>query len=102
MDLETMPLVKGPNYPQNSLNYQVITRKWAFIIAFFCIGIFNNNGYVMVQAGSSTLAKQFDEQDFMGVFQFAMTGISILTRYVNGSCLANLPYITKATIVTIL
>jgi len=35
-------------YPEDSLNYQVKSRKWAFIMAFFLIGIFNNNGYVMV------------------------------------------------------
>lgn len=46
------------------------------------------------------MAKQFNEQDFMGAFQFAMTGISFLTRFANGTIFANLRYMTRFWIAT--
>lgn len=56
----------------------------------------------MVQSGASSLAEQFDETDFMGAFQFAMTGISFLTRFANGTIFANIKYMTRFWIATIL
>lgn len=56
----------------------------------------------MVQAGSSSLAKSFGEEDAMGGFQFAMTSVSILTRYANGTILVNVPHLTRARIVSVL
>ena len=76
-------------FPEHSLNYQVVSRKWSFILILFCIGIFNNNGYTLVQSGSQSLAKTFKKEDFMAAFQFAMTSISILTRYLNGTVFVN-------------
>lgn len=35
-------------YPEESLNYQVIKYKHLYCLSFFLIGIFNNNGYVLV------------------------------------------------------
>jgi hypothetical protein len=35
-----------------TLNYQVRERKYAFFLALFTVGLFNNNGYVMVAAGA--------------------------------------------------
>ena len=32
-------------------------------------GLFNNNGYVMVAAGADTLAKDFDKEKLMPMFQ---------------------------------
>jgi len=55
-------------YTKNSLNFRVEHYKCHFFTAFFLLGIFNNNGYVLVQAGASSLAKTFDKQDFMGMF----------------------------------
>lgn len=34
--------------------------KSKFFIAFFLVGIFNNNGYVLVQAAADDLARIFD------------------------------------------
>ena len=39
-----------------------------FFIAMFTVGLFNNNGYVMVGAGSSELATTFNKEDLMPLF----------------------------------
>ena len=44
---------------EKTLNYQVKNNKKRYIIALFLIGIFNNNGYVLVLAGSQSIAQQF-------------------------------------------
>lgn len=36
------------NSPPETLNYQVETYKWSYFFALFLVGIFNNNGYVLV------------------------------------------------------
>jgi hypothetical protein len=61
----------------------------------FLVGIFNNNGFVLVQAGANSLADDFGEKDFMGVFQFAMTIMSIITRFTYGFALVNIHPMTK-------
>jgi len=53
---------------KNTLNYRVEVYAKQFFAAFFLLGIFNNNGFTMVQAGSHSLAKAFGQEDFMGVF----------------------------------
>ena len=53
---------------KESLNKRVQKFTASFFTAFFIIGIFNNNGYVLVQAGSSSLAKTFHKEDFIGFF----------------------------------
>ena len=44
-----------------TLNQDVAQHKWRYFIALFLVGIFNNNGYVLVQAGSNSLASAFQE-----------------------------------------
>jgi hypothetical protein len=58
--------------------------------AFFLIGVFNNNGFVLVLTGASSLAETFGKSDFMGAFVFTMTGISLLTRFANGTIFVNI------------
>ena len=73
----------------------VSNKKCKFLLAFFFLGVFNNNGLTTVQAGSSSLAKSFKKDNFMGAFQFAMTGISFFTRFANGTILVNIPHKIK-------
>jgi hypothetical protein len=37
---------------EKTLNDVTKERKWTFFTALFVIGLFNNNGYVMVAAGA--------------------------------------------------
>jgi hypothetical protein len=39
-----------------------------FFMSLFIVGLFNNNGYVMVGSASSDLAKSFDEESLMPMF----------------------------------
>ena len=43
--------------------------KWKFVAAIFVTGLVNNNGYVMVAAGADVLAKDFEKEDLMPMFQ---------------------------------
>jgi len=70
-------------------------RKCGFFCSPFLVGLFNNNGFVLVQAGAHSLAKEFDEENFMAVFQFTMTGLSMLTRVANGTFLVNVKHLTR-------
>jgi len=45
-----------------------VEKKWSFFTALFVIGLFNNNGYVMVAAGAAALAKDFDKENLMPLF----------------------------------
>ena len=47
------------NSKSKTLNEDVVNRKGAYFLALFLVGIFNNNGYVLVQAGSHSLADTF-------------------------------------------
>lgn len=92
--------------PVDSLNYQIDdyqidANSCKYFIALFLVGIFNNNGYVLVQAGSKSIADAFEKKDLMASFQFAMTSISICTRYANGSFLVNIPHLKRIKIVSI-
>ena len=40
-----------------------------FFLSLFVVGLFNNNGYVMVGTGSSHLATIFDKENLMPLFQ---------------------------------
>jgi len=40
-----------------------------FFMSLFVIGLFNNNGYVMVGSASSDLAKSFGKESLMPMFQ---------------------------------
>lgn len=94
--------VTQQEFPEDSLNHQVVSRKWSFIMVLFMIGIFNNNGYTLVQSGSKSLATAFGKEDFMASFQFAMTSISICTRYLNGSVFVNWSHNLRFTVVSCL
>jgi len=49
----------------------------------------------LVQAGADSLVTIFDQDDVIGVFQFAMTGVSIITRFLNGTILVNVKHMTR-------
>jgi len=66
------------------------------------VGIFNNNGFVLVQVGAAKLSKDFGKEDFMGAFQFAMTALSITSRIMNGTCMVNVKHFTRIILVSIL
>lgn len=53
----------------------------------------------MVQAGSETLAEQFDERDFMFIFQFVMIIFIAMARTANGTCLVNWKHIYRSNLV---
>ena len=38
-------------------------------MALFVFGLFNNNGYTLVAAGAATLAKDFEKENLMPLFQ---------------------------------
>ena len=64
------------------------------------VGIFNNNGYTLVQAAASDLAEDFDEGSFMGLFLFFMIVFGASSRLVNGACCVNIKHTTRVGIVT--
>jgi len=45
-----------------------MTALWKYAASLFFIGLLNNLGYVMVQAGSSRLAMRFHREDAMASF----------------------------------
>jgi hypothetical protein len=47
----------------------VNTNHQKYFIALFLIGLFNNNGYVLVAGGAANLAKDFDKINLMPLFQ---------------------------------
>ena len=87
---------------EETLSDVVRLNKCRFFAAFFLIGVFNNNGYVLVQAGASSLAESFKQQDFMGAFQFAMTGIGFCSRFLNGTVLVNIKHMIRFWMSTLL
>ena len=68
---------------------------------FFLVGLFNNNGYVLVQAGSNSLANEFHEGQFMAVFQFVMAVVIGFSRFVNANLIVNWPHLKRSHIVTV-
>lgn len=71
-------------------------------MAFFLLGLFNHNGYTLVQSLSQSLAAEFDRKNAMALFQFAMTLIMMITRYCNGTVLVNISHKSRFNIVVIL
>ena len=67
----------------------------------FIVGIFNNNGYTLVQAAASDLADDFGQQSFMGLFLFFMILFGASSRLVNGACCVNIKHTTRVGFVTI-
>jgi hypothetical protein len=70
-------------------------------MALFFVGIFNNNGYTLVQAAASDLAVSFGKESFMAFFLFYMILFGGISRLVNGACCVNLAHTTRIGIVTI-
>lgn len=50
-------------------NDDVTQRTKLYVAAFFTIGLFNNNGYVLVAGGAEELAKDFGKINMMPAFQ---------------------------------
>ena len=65
------------------------------------IGIINNMGFTMVQAGSSAIAEAFGKKSLMGYFLFLMKGSGVISRYVNGACCVNISHIRRMLMVTV-
>ena len=65
------------------------------------MGLFNNNGYTLVQAAASDLADAFGQQQFMSLFLFFMIIFGASSRFVNGACCVNIKHMTRIGIVTI-
>lgn len=49
-----------PDPKKMTLNEYSQKHNSKFFFAFFLVGIFNNNGYTLVQAAADDLAKQFN------------------------------------------
>ena len=56
------------NFDENSLNWRCLEYKWGYMVALFFLGVFNNNGYTTVQTGAKSIAHEFHQDDFMGIF----------------------------------
>jgi len=52
-------------------------------LSFFVLGLLNNNGYVLLGASAQIMAGYFGHKDLMGIFQFCLSGISLLVRVFN-------------------
>ena len=75
--------------------------KSKYFFALFFVGVVNNNGYTLVQAAASDLAKPFHQESFMGMFLFCMIFCGAISRVVNGSCCVHVRHKTRALIVAI-
>jgi len=51
-----------------SLNEYCKSNVCGVFTALFLIGLFNNNGYVLVAAGAATLADEFNREKMMPMF----------------------------------
>ena len=85
---------------KETLNSQVDNYRVQFFLAFFTVGLFNNNGYVLVQAGANALAAEFHQGDFMSMFQFVMAVVIAVARYANASWLVNWPHLKRSYVVS--
>jgi len=52
-------------------------------LAFFSMGLLNNNGYVLIGAASQNMADHFKHNNLMPLFQFSLAVISLLVRIFN-------------------
>ena len=87
--------------PQGTLNENIKENRSNYFFAFLLVGIFNNNGFTVVQAASSDLAKIFHREDFMGLFLFFMKSFGLVSRFVNGSCCVRVAHTTRMWIVSV-
>lgn len=79
-----------------SLNQDVEERQGKYFMWLYIVGIVNNNGYTLLQAASSDLAKIYKKQNLMGLFLFLMMGFGILTRYAHGAFCVNISHVNRA------
>lgn len=84
-----------------TLNEYAEKDTWKFFFAFFVVGIFNNNGYTLVQAAADDLATQFNRGSFMGVFLFLMILFGATSRYIHGRFFVRVRHTRRILIVTI-
>lgn len=84
-----------------TLNERIEKYRWKYFVALFLVGIFNNNGYTMVQGAADDLATQFGQESFMGFFLFFMILFGAGSRLVNGACCVKVSHMTRILIVTI-
>mmetsp|Transcript_10394 Transcript_10394/g.15531 ORF Transcript_10394/g.15531 Transcript_10394/m.15531 type:complete len:400 (-) Transcript_10394:711-1910(-) len=61
----------------------MVKKFYAYFTALFTIGLVNNLGYVMIASGAQALAKQFDEENFMAMFQLMLVIFSVLILVLN-------------------
>lgn len=64
--------------------------------AFYAIGVINNNGYTLIQAASSDLAKIYNQQKLMGLFLFLMSGFGVSFKLLHGVKCVNIPHMARA------
>ena len=83
-----------------TLNEYAEGNTWKFFGCFFIVGIFNNNGYTLVQAAADDLATQFDQGSFMGVFLFVMILFGGISRVVHGRFFVRVKHINRVLLVT--
>lgn len=74
----------GKNMTLNEYVKKDTATRLKFFFGFFVVGLFNNNGYTLVQAAADDLAKNFGEGQFMGVFLFVMITFGAISRFVHG------------------
>jgi len=58
----------------------------------FLIGLVNNNGYVMVGATSHAMAKEFNMENFMPLYQLFLTSASGFVRFLNSRFLIKIEH----------
>ena len=73
-----------------------------FFFSLFVIGLFNNNGYVMVNTASSNLAEIFNEKELMSMFTLCLILLSSVTRLINAKYFIKVQHLSRVGIATIL
>ena len=84
-----------------TLNEYAEKSSWKFFVAFFVVGIINNNGYTLVQAAADDLATQFNQGSFMGVFLFVMILFGGISRFIHGRFFVRVKHTNRILIVTL-
>ena len=98
---ETEDFISSTKLKKEKLSSHVERKRFSYFLAFWVIGVINNNGYTMVQAGSSAIAEEFNKKSMMGLFLFLMIGSGVISRYVNGACCVNISHIRRMLMVTV-
>ena len=56
---------------------------WRYFLPLLCVGLINNNGYVLVGTKAQELAKSFHQEKFMAAFQFMLIFFNLFIRVFN-------------------